>query len=54
MPTGGGALVNYGSGLRQTKKGGRITIKTMAPVMEHNEMADDPYVMTKAPAMRPQ
>jgi hypothetical protein len=46
--------VNYGSGLRQTKRGGRVTIKSMPSIMEYNEMADDPYVMAKAPVMRPQ
>jgi hypothetical protein len=50
----GSGLVNYGSGLRQKKKGGRVTIKTMAPVLEHNEMADDPYLMVRAPIMQPQ
>lgn len=38
-------LVNYGDGLRQAKKGGRATIKGMEPILEHNEMADDPYVI---------
>ena len=38
-------LVNYGSGLRKTRRGGATTIKPMAPVLEFNEAADDPYVM---------
>ena len=38
-------LVNYGDGLRQAKKGGRAMIKGMEPILENNEMADDPYVI---------
>ena len=38
-------LVNYGSGLRQTRRGGATTIKAMAPIMEYNDIGDDPYVM---------
>ena len=38
-------LVNYGSGLRQTRRGGPTTIKAMAPIMEYNDVGDDPYVM---------
>ena len=38
-------LVNYHPGVRQSKKGGRATIKGMEPILEHNEMADDPYVI---------
>ena len=38
-------LVNYGSGLRQTRRGGARTIQGMAPILEFNEAADDPYVM---------
>ena len=38
-------LVNYGSGLRKTRRGGATTIKAMAPIMEYNDIGDDPYVM---------
>jgi hypothetical protein len=38
-------LVNYGSGMRQSRRGGARTIQGMAPVLEFNEAADDPYVM---------
>ena len=38
-------LVNYGSGVRQTRRGGARTIQGMAPILEFNEAADDPYVM---------
>jgi len=38
-------LVNYGSGLRQTRRGGATTIKAMPPIMEYNDVGDDPYVM---------
>jgi len=38
-------LVNYGSGLRQTRRGGATTIKAMAPIVEYNDVGDDPYVM---------
>ena len=38
-------LVNYGSGLRQTRRKGATTIKAMAPIMEYNDIGDDPYVM---------
>ncbi len=39
------ARVTYGTGLRQSKKGGRVTVKGMAPIMEFNDVGDDPYVM---------
>ena len=38
-------LVNYGSGVRRTRRGGARTIQGMAPILEFNEAADDPYVM---------
>ena len=38
-------LVNYAPGVRQSKRGGGKTITTMAPILEFNETADDPYVM---------
>ena len=38
-------LVSYGAGVRQTGRGGGKTIKSMAPILEFNETADDPYVM---------
>lgn len=38
-------LVNYGTGVRQIRRGGGKTINTMAPILEFNETADDPYVM---------
>ena len=38
-------LVNYGAGVRHMRKGGGKTIKAMAPILEFNETADDPYVM---------
>jgi hypothetical protein len=38
-------LVNYGQGIRQSKKGGRMLVKGMAPIMEFNDVGDDPYVM---------
>jgi hypothetical protein len=38
-------LVNYGAGVRQTRKGGGKTIRAMAPILEFNETADDPYLM---------
>ena len=38
-------LVSYGPGLRQSRRGGAQTIQGMAPVLEFNEAADDPYVM---------
>ena len=38
-------LVNYGSGVRQTRRGGARTIQGMAPILEFSEAADDPYVM---------
>ena len=38
-------LVNYGAGVRQMRRGGGKTIKAMAPILEFNEAADDPYVM---------
>ena len=38
-------LVNYGSGVRQTRRGGARTVQGMAPILEFNEAADDPYVM---------
>jgi hypothetical protein len=41
----GAPLVNYHPGVRQSKRGGRATISGLAPVLEFNEMADDPYVM---------
>jgi hypothetical protein len=37
-------LVNYGAGVRQMKKGGGKTIRSMAPILEFNETADDPYL----------
>ena len=39
------ALVNYASGVRQSKRGGGKTIRAMAPILEFNEAADDPYLM---------
>ena len=39
------SLVNYGQGIRQSKKGGRMLVKGMAPIMEFNDVGDDPYVM---------
>jgi hypothetical protein len=39
------ALVNYGQGIRQSKKGGRVLVKGMTPIMEFNDVGDDPYVM---------
>ena len=39
------ALVNYAPGVRQSKRGGAKTIRAMAPILEFNETADDPYVM---------
>ena len=38
-------LVNYGTGVRQMRMGGGKTIRPMAPILEFNEAADDPYVM---------
>ena len=38
-------LVNYAPGVRQMRKGGGKTIRPMAPILEFNEAADDPYVM---------
>ena len=38
-------LVNYGAGVRQMRRGGGKTIQGLAPVLEFNETADDPYVM---------
>ena len=38
-------LVNYGAGVQQMRKGGGKTIKGMAPILEFNETADDPYLM---------
>jgi hypothetical protein len=38
-------LVNYGAGVRQMRKGGGKTIRAMAPILEFNETADDPYLM---------
>ena len=35
-------LVSYGAGVRQTGRGGGKTIKSMAPILEFNETADDP------------
>ena len=45
MPAMTPALVNYAPGVRQSKCGGGKTITTMAPILEFNEAADDPYVM---------
>jgi hypothetical protein len=39
------ALVNYAPGVRQSKRGGGKTIQAMAPILEFNEAADDPYLM---------
>ena len=38
-------LVNHGPGVRQTRRGGARTTQGMAPILEFNEAADDPYVM---------
>ena len=38
-------LVNYGAGVRQMRKGEGKTIRAMAPILEFNEAADDPYLM---------
>ena len=38
-------LVNYAPGVRPSKRGGAKIIQGLAPVLEFNEAADDPYVM---------
>ena len=38
-------LVSYGPGVRQSQRGGGKTISGLAPVLEFNETADDPYAM---------
>ena len=38
-------LVSYAPGVRQSRRGGAKTIQGLAPVLEFNETADDPYVM---------
>ena len=38
-------LVSYAPGVKQSKRGGAKTIQGLAPVLEFNEAADDPYVM---------
>ena len=38
-------FVSYDQGIRQSKKGGRMLVKGMAPIMEFNDVGDDPYVM---------
>ena len=45
MPAMTPALVNYAPGVRQSKRGGGKTIQAMAPILEFNETADDPYLM---------
>jgi hypothetical protein len=45
MPAMTPALVNYAPGVRQSKRGGGKTIRAMAPILEFNEAADDPYLM---------
>jgi hypothetical protein len=45
MPAMTPALVNYAPGVRQSKRGGGKTIQAMAPILEFNEAADDPYLM---------
>ena len=45
MPAMTPALVNYAPGIRQSKRGGGNTIRAMAPILEFNETADDPYLM---------
>ena len=39
------AMVSYAPGVRQSKRGGGKTIQGLAPVLEFNEAADDPYLM---------
>ena len=38
-------LVSYAPGVKQSKRGGAKTIQGLAPVLEFNEAADDPYLM---------
>ena len=38
-------LVSYAPGVRQSKRGRGKTIQGLAPVLEFNEAADDPYLM---------
>ena len=38
-------LVSYAPGVKQSKRGGARTIQGLAPVLEFNEAADDPYLM---------
>ncbi len=38
-------LMIYGSGVREIRRGGGKTIAELAPVLELNEAADDPYGM---------
>jgi hypothetical protein len=45
MPAMTPALVNYAAGVKQSKRGGGKTIQGLAPILEFNEAADDPYLM---------
>ena len=39
--------VSYAPGVKQSKRGGARTIQGLAPVLEFNEAADDPYLMRR-------